>query len=112
MQITVHRTGGIAGLNERLGPLDTTEHGGKIEAKLEEVHLFDLPPHVSGGAGADVRHMGVLVSDPPRAHEVTFSELSDVARACGLFDLIELMVECGAAWEQVRVPEPVNSAAS
>jgi hypothetical protein len=104
MQITAHRTGGIAGRTERLGPVDSEEHGGKIEAKLEEIHFFDLQEQIPGGEGADIRSISILVSDPPRHHEVSFSETSELAREWGLFDLIELLESCGAKWEEVAVP--------
>jgi len=113
MQITAHRTGGIAGLTERLGPIDSEEHGGKIEAKIEEIHFFDLQEEVPGGeGGADIRTISILVSDPPRAHEVIFSEQSDAAREWGLFDLLDLLEACGAKWEQVDLPEAATPAAT
>jgi hypothetical protein len=47
MELTIIRTGGIAGVHERLGPVSTDEVGGDIgghiEKKVEEIGFFDLP---------------------------------------------------------------------
>lgn len=106
MQITVQRTGGIAGVNERLGPVDT-DHvsgavGSAISAKVEAIGFFDMPSELEPSGVYDDFHMSVHVVDGGRDHTVSCDALSKDPAARGLGELVKLLTDGGFDFEDQR----------
>lgn len=104
MEVTVDRSGGFAGVHERLGPVDTSQLGAglgaQIEAKVTEIGFFDIPEHLPGGENAfDTFKYKVTVADGERSHSVSYDELSNEAERCGIKDLVQLLDQAGVGWQ-------------
>lgn len=101
MEISVRRTGGFAGVNDRLGPVETTEiYGGigeQLETVVRNVDFFELPWAFPSGPGDDLFEFTATVSDGGRSHSTSWDDLSD--RPPELDQLIELLLRAGVTWE-------------
>jgi hypothetical protein len=106
MQVLVRRTGGIAGVNEQLGPVDTAqagEEGQRIEQKVEEIGFFEMPERLPGGEDIrDAFEYSVTVDDGYRSHTVSFTETPDDTKR-GLQHLIALVEDVAGEWKDVRL---------
>lgn len=100
MDITATRKGGFAGVNERLGPVDTqvlpAEVGAEIESVVAGVGFFDLPSTFGPGSGADLFEFTLVVLDGGRCHATSWDDLSD--RPPELDQLVDLLLQAGALW--------------
>lgn len=79
MEIWVERSGGFAGLKERIASVDTAALGRAkaepLENLIESVGFFGLPAVIPGVAvGADLFQYEITVVDGPRRHSVAFVE--------------------------------------
>ena len=77
MKIIVKRSGGLAGLGEQLGAIDTDTldpaRARQVRALVEDAHFFDLPPALpSRAVGADLFRYEITASEGGRRHKVTF----------------------------------------
>lgn len=115
MEVTVDRTGGLAGVRERLGPVDTSQLnagglGAQIEAKVSEIGFFDLPEQLTGGEHAsDTFKYKVTVVDGDRNHSVSYDELSNEAERCGVKDLVKLLDQAGVGWHDAPLEPGTGS---
>lgn len=108
MEITVRRTGGLAGVNEQVGPVDTAEVDARladqIETTLRDVDFFELPLAFPPTSGPDVFEFAATVVDGDRSHSTSWDDLSD--RPPELDELVELLLRSGAPWEPVASTDP------
>lgn len=79
MKISVIRSGGFAGLAEKVVEIDTTQIGvataQQVKQMMQSIGFFDLPAFVSGGTiGADLFHYEITASDVGRQHTVGFDD--------------------------------------
>jgi hypothetical protein len=111
MEITIVRSGGFAGVHEKLGPVDTSKLAGdmgpRIESKVREAGFFDLPDHIPEGQRHSSEPFGyaVTIQDGERQHTVRYDDNSDHAAVRALAGLRELLEESGAGFKAVP-PEP------
>lgn len=103
MKISATRSGGILGVSEELGPIDTGslpgELGREIEAEVQRVGFFDLPAEPSAHEPwPDAFHYGITVEDGDRSHSVSFED----GGWQGLLHLSCLLDETGAEWRSLR----------
>lgn len=96
MQITVTKTGGIAGVNQQLGPVETSDLDSGVASDvsriLREVDFFNLPRSLSKtGQTADAFTYAVHVIDGSRNHTVQMEDDSSGSAADGLRELIGLL---------------------
>lgn len=104
MEITVIRSGGFAGVHERLGPVDTSsldaERAQEIEAKVEEAGFFELPDElpqereIRDGFG-----YRMTISADGKEHDVSYGDGSEQAAAKRLGELVRLLEDDGASFE-------------
>ena len=104
MEISVLRTGGIAGVRERLGPIDTSaladDLGDRLEAKVEEMGFFDFPERIPDESTIyDAFQHDITVSDGDRRHSVTFSDGAEERYRRPLGELVQLLRETGSDFE-------------
>jgi hypothetical protein len=103
MQIRATRSGGILGVREELGPIDTDAISGglgdEIEAEVEKVGFFDLPsepaPH---DPWPDAFYYGITVEDGDCTHSVSFED----GEWQGLLRLSCLLDQTDANWRDLR----------
>jgi hypothetical protein len=104
MEISVRRTGGFAGVDDRLGPVETNEiYGGigdQLERVVRDVDFFELPWAFPSGPGEDLFEFTATVTDAGRSHSTSWDDLSD--RPPELDRLIELLLEAGQTWVSNR----------
>lgn len=79
MKISVERSGGFAGLTEKIASVDTKElvraKAEPLEKLIERVGFFGLPAVMTGNAvGADQFKYEITVEDGARHHSVAFVE--------------------------------------
>jgi hypothetical protein len=103
MQITITRTGGFAGVRQRLGPVETASLDSGIADQasriVTEVDFFHLPQSMQGAPVYDGFHYAIQVSDGPVEHTVSLGGMSDDPAAARLHELIELLDEAvGFVW--------------
>jgi hypothetical protein len=117
VEITVTRTGGIAGVHERLGPVDTAQasNGAAIEEQVEQMGFFEMPERMPDDGGiADAFGYEIEVADGSRRHSVAFTEPMDDSRR-GLQRLVALVAESGAEWQDAPLggadPGPAGAGA-
>lgn len=106
MRITVTRSGGFAGLRERIADIETTElpevDASRIRTLVERCAFFSLPETMVGTElGADRFGYQITVREGPREHSVSFSEDDSPA----LTPLRELVSALGAGRNQPSVHE-------
>lgn len=106
MEISVLRTGGLAGVNERLGPLDTGalegDLGEQLERKVDEIGFFDFPERIPDDHRIfDAFQYDVTVVDGDRRHSVTFRDGAEERYGQPLRELIGLLRETGRDFEEV-----------
>ena len=99
MNILVERTGGYAGLMEKIGPINTGQLDPKvahlIEQMVQNIGFFDLPEMVSGGTiGADLFHYMVTITDDNRRHTVAF-DYDDSPETAPLRRLVDKLMSLG-----------------
>ena len=105
MDIQVLRTGGIAGVYEKLGPIDTLrledDLGHQLERKVEEIDFFDLPERIpDDGRIFDAYHYDMTVADGSRRHSVAYSDAAEERYRRPLGELIQLLRETGRDFEE------------
>jgi hypothetical protein len=97
MEATVVRTGGFAGVHERIGPVDADSLDGalglEIEAKVEEIGFFDLPPELPERLIYDGFRYRVTVTVGDRTHSVRYGDGTEDRR--GVNKLVALMEKSG-----------------
>jgi hypothetical protein len=79
MRISITRTGGFAGLSQRIADVDTRllepARAREIEALVQSTQFFRLPPRVAGDAsGADFQSYEITIHENGRSHRVEFLE--------------------------------------
>ncbi|MFW0794832.1 protealysin inhibitor emfourin [Gordonia sp. CPCC 205515] len=75
MIINIHKTGGIAGIAEELGPLDTSDldhDARKIRHAVHHANFFRLPTDIGGGAVSDDFVFTAHITDGTRFHTVSW----------------------------------------
>ena len=103
MEITVGKTGGFAGVHEKLGPLETgsldAAAANRLESKVREIGFFDMPKEIPDSGGIrDAFHYQVSVADGDRSHSVSFggrAAADHEHHVRGLGELIRLLEEAG-----------------
>ena len=99
MTISVRRTGGIAGVNEVLGPVEANDEIGGL---VESIGFFDLPDRLPGGEDiADAFQYAITVEDGYRSKTVSFTDTPDDTHR-GVQQLIGLVEGTGAEWKDQR----------
>jgi hypothetical protein len=98
--ITVRRTGGFAGVNEQLGPVEADE---RTRAFVEEIGFFHFDAQLPGGERVfDAFNYSITVEEGGNSHTVSFTDAGDdVARP--FLRLIALVEEGGAQWQDVPI---------
>lgn len=103
MKITVLRTGGIRGVNESLGPIDTEslspDQARSIEEQVEAAGFFELPSVLNEPTVRDGFTYRVTVVDGERQHTATAYDGSHDAQVDSLAALTRLLEETGAEFE-------------
>ena len=83
MVIEVTRSGGFAGLLEKLGSVDTRklapEAARHLEGLVSHAGFFNLPAETPAGPAADLYRYEVTIRDAGRSHTVAFSDDSSLA---------------------------------
>jgi hypothetical protein len=107
MEITIVRSGGFAGVHEKLGPVDTSklpgDTGPRIESKVREVGFFELPGHIPEGQRHSTEPFDyvVTIQDGERQHTVRYDDNSDHEAVLALAGLRRLLEESGASFKAV-----------
>jgi hypothetical protein len=97
--ITVKRTGGFAGVNEVLGPVDAND---EIEGQVATIGFFELPDRLPGGEDIDdAFQYAITVEDGYRSKTVSFTDTPDDTHR-GVQQLIGLVEATGAEWKDQR----------
>ena len=96
MQITVNKTGGFAGVNQQLGPVETSsldsQVASDINRMLREVDFFNLPGSLGKtGQMSDAFYYAIHVVDGSRNHTVQMGDDSTGSAADKLHELIKLL---------------------
>lgn len=104
MELTVVRTGGFAGVHERIGPVDADSLDGslglQIEAKVETIEFFDLPAELPERPIFDGFRYRVTVTVGDRTHSVRYGDGTKDRR--GVNELVALM-EKADAWFKMGI---------
>ncbi|HEX5928694.1 MAG TPA: hypothetical protein VFY48_04795 [Solirubrobacterales bacterium] len=99
MKITIVRTGGIAGVEAQLGPVDTLELpiGGVIVRKVQEIEFFELPEELpqTGAPVPDGFSYAMTVEEDERRHTVGYGSASEADARRRLFEVQKLLVQAG-----------------
>jgi predicted secreted protein len=107
MDITITRSGGIVGLFQKLGPVDTKtlpkELAGQVEGVIAKMDFFNLPANMATRDGADTMDYTTTVSADGRAHVVHSNDLSPVSYRSLLDQLIGLLEDGGHAFKPVAL---------
>ena len=103
MQITVNKTGGFAGVSQRLGPVEISSLdpgvADRVSRLVTESDFFHLPEDLQGTPVYDGFHYAVQAVDGTAEHTVNLAGMSDEPAAARLHELIELLDEAvGFAW--------------
>ena len=113
MEITFKKSGGLAGVHERLGPVDTAQQGdagGEIEAKVEQIGFFAMPERLpEEGPVYDGFGYGVTVADAERRHQVEYSDSSRSDDRRPLDELAQLLEANGWAYREVPLEAEPSS---
>lgn len=77
MQITVRRSGGLAGVDEEVAAVDTARLDPaarqRVENQVRAADLFALPRNLSEDVvGADMLRYEITIADGPRSHTVSY----------------------------------------
>jgi hypothetical protein len=101
MEITIHKSEGMSGAQEELGPIDSgelpPELQGEIEEEIRKVDFFDLPTEPEGDPAFDADAYRISIVDGDRAHAVAFN----IADERGLGRLRSLIEKSGAGYHSV-----------
>ncbi len=97
MKIFVMRSGGYAGLTEKVVDIDTAQisvaMAQQVEQMIQSIGFFDLPTFVSGGTiGADLFHFEITASDVGRQHTVGFDD-DDSPETAPLRRLLDILTK-------------------
>ncbi len=103
MQITVTKTGGFAGVHQRLGPVETSslesEVADQVGRIVTELDFFHLPKSLQAKPVQDGFHYAVQVIDGAGEHTVETAGTSNDPAVTRLHELIELLDEAvGFGW--------------
>lgn len=103
MQLVATRSGGIAGVREELGPVDTDSIDSglaeRIQTSLDEVGFFDLPEEISSDRRIADGFSYSLKATGEREHRVRWSDGAEHPALQGLRNVRQLMEETGATWQ-------------
>jgi hypothetical protein len=96
MQITVTKTGGFAGVNQQLGPVDTSSLDSRVADDvsriIREVDFFNLPRSLpKSGQMSDAFYYAVSATDGSRNHTVQMGDDSSGSAADKLRELIRVL---------------------
>jgi hypothetical protein len=99
MEITIVRTGGIAGIKAQLGPVDTVslDTGGVITRKVQEIGFFGLPEELpkTGAPIPDGFFYAMTVAAEEGRHTVHYASDSEAKARGSLFAVQKLLIESG-----------------
>ena len=99
MKITVWKTGGVVGIYERLGPVDTDQMSGAagtaVMGMVENLRFFGLPEELEPGGAFDDFHVTVHIVHGEREHQVAYDGLSKDPAAAKLGALVQALQERG-----------------
>lgn len=107
MHVTVWKTGGIAGVCERLGPVDTDRVSGAVGSAIirmvDEIEFFDLSGDGEPGPGQafDDFHFSIHIVDGEREHQVSFDGLSEGPLAA-LRKSVQILKDSGFEFEDQK----------
>lgn len=107
MRIIVWKEGGIMGLDQRLGPVDTDRVSGAvgsaIDRMIDEVGFFDLSNEAQPGQGAvrDAFYFSFHIVDGERQNQVWPHMLAGPAEA-KLFELLHRLQKGGFEFEDQK----------
>jgi len=95
MEITIIRSGGIAGLTEELGPINTetlpTATAAQVGDIIAKLDFFTLPADIAKKAVADMFDYTTTVADDGRRHSVHWNNSSPDADKSQLDALLRLL---------------------
>lgn len=99
MQISVARTGGIAGVHQQLGPVDlggaAPEIRSRITAMIRKMDFFDLPDSVGYGRVFDGFRDLISIKEGDRSHKVRLEPGDEDPNAAPLAALVRALTEAG-----------------
>jgi hypothetical protein len=103
MEITITRTGGLAGVRQVLGPVSTSNlaEAEKIEHLVDDMKFFALPDAIPSSGGADVFFYETVITDrelpvlPFITHTVRSDDLAEEPYRGQLSTLIDLLETSG-----------------
>lgn len=108
MQLTVLKTGGVAGMRQQLGPVDTDHVSGAVSSAIarmvEEVGFFNLPERLEPSNMPDDFHLVIDIVDGARDHQVAFDEHSPSPEARSLLELVAALQQGGFDFEDEDQP--------
>lgn len=106
MQATVWKTGGFAGVRERLGPVDTDRVFGAVGSAIirmvDEIRFFDLSGDGEPGQAFDDFHFSIHIVDGEREHQVSFDGLSGGPLAAKLRKFVQTLQDGGFEFEDQK----------
>jgi len=106
MQVTVWKTGGFAGVREKLGPVDTDRVSGAVGSaivrRVEEMRFFDLPGDAEPGGAYDDFHFSVHILDGERDKQVGFDDHSKGQLATELRQFVQMLEDGGFEFEDQK----------
>ena len=113
MEITIEKSGGFAGVRERLGPVDTAEQGdagAEIETKVEQIGFFELPGRLpEDNQIRDGFGYAMTVEADDRRHRVEYSDGSRREDRQPLDELTQLLEANGSQFRDVPIEaEPAS----
>jgi hypothetical protein len=102
MEITITRTGGIAGLRQRLGPVDTAELPPQTAEQVSDIvatmDFFKLPTGMAKAGGADILDYETTIAAEGRCHTVNSNDNSPAEYKDGLARLVAAIESAGVTF--------------
>lgn len=103
MEITITRAGGLTGIPEKLGPVNTDSLDKDTARQLSDViakmDFFNLPADIAKAGGADVFDYDTTVTDGGRTHTVHSNDNSTGSYKSQLAELIALLESAGKTFK-------------
>lgn len=95
MKITITRIGGVTGIPEELGPVDTDslekDTARQVSELIAKMDFFNLPADIAKAESAEAFDYDTTVTDGSRTHTVHSNDNSTATYKNQLHELIELL---------------------
>lgn len=107
MEIAINRSGGIAGLFEQVGPIDTATLPSRTAVRIGHIiarmNFFHLPADIAVSDGQDLFDYTTTITEPGRSHTVHSNWLSPMTFTSQLEAVITLLEGSGIAPRPIEV---------